>query len=221
MKLPSGSTHWTGTCSTSANKAFRSATSVAGGSAASVHRCVVGFARDQPGQFRNHRGAHRPGRNVRQGGGQLPNLVGARLTRVHGGDGESVDIVRAQRRHSAFGQAALHPVQVDAQSEQLHESSAAADDLVQAFGRASCDVAGAQFLDRGAEGQIRRPRRISQHHIGPTVDQLTGAAGPAVSGADGQAPAGNRTSDRFGVCQSQFRWQLSHPGGRLGRPVHR
>ncbi|MCP9988916.1 hypothetical protein LUX01_21935 [Streptomyces sudanensis] len=48
----------------------------------------------------------------------------------------------------------LDPLRVDAQAEDLQEAAAAPDDLVQAGLGAAGEVAGAQGVDRAAEGEV-------------------------------------------------------------------
>ena len=83
-------------------------------------------------------------------------------------DGAHLDVL--------VGEEPLDPIEVDAQPEHLREPVAAADDLVQAVGAASREVAGAQLADRAPRGEVGGLLGVAHHDVRALVHEFADIA---------------------------------------------
>ena len=134
------------------------------------------------------------------------------------GDDDAVVRPGAGRLHTEVRQEPLHLSQVNAQSHDLDEPAAPAHHFVDAGRVLPGEVAGAEFGDGPARGEVRRAPGIAEHDVGAGVDEF--AVLQSRHGVDAERAAGHRDADGTRDFGRQLRREVRHPGRRLGLAVH-
>ena len=137
-----------------------------------------------------------------------------------GEDADGVAEVDAVGLVAGGGEVTLDLVEVDAQTHDLGEPAAAADDLDQPVTAEPGEVAGAQLVHVAAPRQVDHGLGVAQHDVGSGVDELAQATVELAQRVDAERAAGDGQPDRLRALVEQVGGEQGHPRRRLGLSVH-